>query len=248
MARYDIPSLQSQPLVYYSTTTRQLTCNPIIADFLLFIPTNSPGLKAVFNYYTNTVKLSSEGDVLLSDEAVTSLGTTLNFLKTSLFGAITQLVQPPREPWKQQQQQTHSDAHLTTQSSIEIDQPPDVIVMVDDDDLVREAEEDDPHIPVQPWRRKERLKLTDLVPDVGYFVAGGLSGITSRTVTAPLDRLKVYLIAQTGNTSEAVSAAKNGAVKEATKQGFGTLKNACMELWAAGGIRSLFAGMSSAHL
>ncbi|EMC91523.1 hypothetical protein BAUCODRAFT_295816 [Baudoinia panamericana UAMH 10762] len=118
-------------------------------DFLLFIPASAPGLKAVFTYYTSTVKLSSEGDVNLSDEALSGLG---------------------------------------------------------------------------------------------YFVAGGLSGITSRTATAPLDRLKVYLIAQTGNAQEAIQAAKSGAAVTATKHGVATLWNACKELWAAGGIRSLFAG------
>ncbi|KAK3111343.1 hypothetical protein LTR53_013513, partial [Teratosphaeriaceae sp. CCFEE 6253] len=42
-------------------------------DFLLFIPTSAPGLKAVFTYYTATHKLTAEGDVQLSDHAVSSL-------------------------------------------------------------------------------------------------------------------------------------------------------------------------------
>lgn len=67
----------------------------------------------------------------------------------------------------------------------------------------------------------------------------------SRTSTAPLDRLKVYLIAQTGNTNKAVQAAKHGAALQATKHAARPLIDACKELWAAGGIRSLFAGMSS---
>jgi hypothetical protein len=103
--------------------------------------------------------------------------------------------------------------------------------------------EDDPYIAIKPARRK--LKLTDLVPDVGYFIAGGVSGITSRTVTAPLDRLKVYLIAQTTNANDAVEAAKSGAPIKAGRQGMRTLVNACKDLWAAGGIRSLFAGECS---
>jgi hypothetical protein len=102
--------------------------------------------------------------------------------------------------------------------------------------------EDDPYIAIKPARRKPKLKLTDLVPDVGYFIAGGVSGITSRTVTAPLDRLKVYLIAQTTNAEDAVQAAKSGAPIKAGRQGLRTLVNACKHLWAAGGIRSLFAG------
>jgi solute carrier family 25 phosphate transporter 23/24/25/41 len=118
-------------------------------------------------------------------------------------------------------------------------------------------EDADPHIPTKPARRKaaalplpdptqlqqHKARLTDFVPNIGYFAAGGLSGITSRTATAPLDRLKVYLIAQTGPATEAIQAAKGGAVVQATKHSGRTLWNACRDLWAAGGIRSLFAGM-----
>ncbi|KAG9648569.1 hypothetical protein KCU98_g9061, partial [Aureobasidium melanogenum] len=68
-----------------------------------------------------------------------------------------------------------------------------------------------------------------------------ISGVASRTTTAPLDRLKVYLIAQTG-TNEAVQAVKSGAPAAAAKSSANTLVRACKELWAAGGIRSLFAG------
>jgi solute carrier family 25 (mitochondrial phosphate transporter), member 23/24/25/41 len=74
--------------------------------------------------------------------------------------------------------------------------------------------------------------ITDECPfSAGYFIAGGLAGMVSRTATAPLDRLKVYLIAQTGTKEAAVAAAKEGAPLQAVKH-----------LWKAGGIRSLFAG------
>ncbi|KAM3424626.1 hypothetical protein BST61_g6615 [Cercospora zeina] len=118
-------------------------------DFLLFIPASSPGLHAVLSYYQTTTKLSAEGDVHLSDEALQGLG---------------------------------------------------------------------------------------------YFLAGGLSGITSRTATAPLDRLKVYLIAQTGNAEDTINAVKSAKPLSAAQHGARTLWNACQDLWAAGGVRSLFAG------
>lgn len=175
----------------------------------------------------------------LSDEALQGLGTTLNFLKTSAFGAITSLVQPSSPSHKtlhpvDAASQAVADASQATQ-----------LAAADfyDSEEVEVATECDPYIPVKPARRK--LKLTDLVPDVGYFVAGGLSGITSRTVTAPLDRLKVYLIAQTNTGHDAVKAAKKGSPLVATRQGVRSLANACKELWAAGGIRSLFAGEST---
>jgi len=222
------------------------TCPLCAADFLLFIPTHAPGLKAVFNYYTSTVKVSAEGDVNVSDESLTGLGTTFNFLKTSMFGAITQLVQPPI---------THiaSSDNISVQASMTehgvTSTDPDLATATFEQYTADNAAvvEDDPYVPVKPARRKVEedrpLKLTDLVPDVGYFIAGGLSGITSRTATAPLDRLKVYLIAQTGNAQEAIEAAKSGAAVQATKQSVKTLRNAVNDLWAAGGIKSLFAGM-----
>ncbi|EKG19459.1 Calcium-binding EF-hand [Macrophomina phaseolina MS6] len=118
-------------------------------DFLLFIPAETPSLKAVLSYYSSTVQMNPEGDVAVNDELMNGLG---------------------------------------------------------------------------------------------YFVAGGLAGIVSRTTTAPLDRLKVYLIAQTHTTETAVQAAKKGAPLAAVKRGVMSLVKATKELWAAGGMRSLYAG------
>jgi solute carrier family 25 phosphate transporter 23/24/25/41 len=208
----------------------------ISLDFLLFIPTQAPGLHAVLSYYQSAAQITPEGDVHISDEALQGLGTTLDFLKTSAFGAITSLVRPSNPSHKQlppaqAASQAVADASQAAQlASAGFHDAEDEEVRV----------EDDPYIAIKPARRK--LKLTDLVPDVGYFIAGGVSGITSRTVTAPLDRLKVYLIAQTTNSNEAVQAAKSGAPLKAGAQGMKTLVNACKHLWAAGGIRSLFAG------
>ena len=84
--------------------------------------------------------------------------------------------------------------------------------------------------------------LTDLLPDPGYFVAGGVAGVVSRTVTAPLDRLKVYLIAQVGIKDDAVKAVKSGAPMKAAKTATRPLLDATKTLWRMGGIRSLFAG------
>lgn len=77
---------------------------------------------------------------------------------------------------------------------------------------------------------------------LGYFLAGACAGIASRTATAPLDRLKVYLIAQTSSKKAAVEAVKGGSPVKAARQFGRPLVNAMKDLWAAGGIRSLFAG------
>ncbi len=84
--------------------------------------------------------------------------------------------------------------------------------------------------------------LIDYVIPLGYFIAGGLAGMISRTATAPLDRLKVYLIAQTNPTEATVAAVKDGAPLQAAKKFGQPLKDACIDLWRAGGMRSLFAG------
>jgi solute carrier family 25 (mitochondrial phosphate transporter), member 23/24/25/41 len=84
--------------------------------------------------------------------------------------------------------------------------------------------------------------LTRIIDETGYFIAGGLAGMISRTATAPLDRLKVYLIAQTGSKRAVTDAAMEGSPGKAVKRFGRPLVDAIKDLWAAGGIRSLFAG------
>lgn len=194
------------------------------------MPPHTPGLKAVLSYYQSAVKVTSEGDVSLSDETITGLGTTASFLTTHLFGAIIQIASPADS-------RQGFAARFDDSTSVPMQQ-----------DVERqEVEYKEPRREVQKLHTPaQKLSvgsvLTEFVPDPGYFIAGGISGVASRTTTAPLDRLKVYLIAQTGPTSDAVNAAKSGAPLQASKHGANTLVNACKELWAAGGIRSLFAG------
>ncbi|KAK5098287.1 hypothetical protein LTS08_006420 [Lithohypha guttulata] len=86
------------------------------------------------------------------------------------------------------------------------------------------------------------VNVNDTMQGLGYFVAGGAAGIVSRTATAPLDRLKVYLIAQVSPRDTLDKAIKEGAPVSALKHFSKNLVDACKELWRAGGIRSLFAG------
>lgn len=67
--------------------------------------------------------------------------------------------------------------------------------------------------------------------------------VVSRSSTAPLDRLKVYLIAQTSVAEQAVADAKSGNVFRAALNAWRPLAGATKELWQAGGMRSLYAGM-----
>lgn len=87
------------------------------------------------------------------------------------------------------------------------------------------------------------MPLTGYV--LGYFLAGGLAGALSRTATAPFDRLKVYLIAQTQTRNmprNAAEAVVKGEVVKAAKKAAGPIRKAVLALWRAGGVRSFFAG------
>lgn len=86
-------------------------------------------------------------------------------------------------------------------------------------------------------------RLTDFAPDPGYFVAGAVAGGLSRTATAPLDRLKVYLLVNTrASTETAASALKQGRPLVALNNAVRPFSDAVKDLWKAGGMRSLFAG------
>ncbi|KAK9238117.1 mitochondrial carrier domain-containing protein [Lipomyces kononenkoae] len=90
----------------------------------------------------------------------------------------------------------------------------------------------------------------DTLAGIGYFISGGIAGAVSRTATAPFDRLKVYLIAHTGNVvTDGVknSAAAAVAVTKDVKVGSvvrsrSPLLDAIKTIWRHGGITNFFVG------
>ncbi|KAK2593976.1 hypothetical protein QQS21_008335 [Conoideocrella luteorostrata] len=90
---------------------------------------------------------------------------------------------------------------------------------------------------------QKKFKLTDFAPDPGYFLAGAIAGGVSRTATAPLDRLKVYLLVNTASSSDtAVAAIKQGRPVAVVKNALRPISDAVKDLFRNGGIRSFFAG------
>lgn len=76
----------------------------------------------------------------------------------------------------------------------------------------------------------------------GYFLAGGLASVTSRTLTAPIDRLKIYLISETYSKRPTWQYLKNGRLLKAAQSASNGLTDASKSIWQAGGVRSLWAG------
>lgn len=213
-------------------------------NFLLFIPANTPSLRAVLSYYSSTMKVNAEGDVHVSDETVQGLGT--HRFPTTLFGALAAIAKPPPSRLPPKLHQSTTDERMATHTGIA--SQPGTFPWNPGDQFLAAPETLEKALLVEgtPESRMTGV-LTDLFPSTGYFVAGGAAGVVSRTATAPLDRLKVYLIAQTGVRDEAVQIAKSEAPVQAAKKATRPLIKAAKSIWRMGGTRSLFAGGYVTH-
>ena len=96
----------------------------------------------------------------------------------------------------------------------------------------------------EPRAQGKKTVLISYLPDPGYFIAGAVAGGISRTTTAPLDRLKVYLLVNTSaRANPVVEAAKKGQPLLAVRNAGRPLLSAVAELYKSGGLRGFFAGM-----
>jgi len=186
-------------------------------------------------YFSATVKVNLEGDVQVNDDTIHGLGTTQNFLR-NFFGSLFLVAKtpplsfPPSDCTTMSEMAASPAGPLSAVSQTLPPHPVDLKPVA----LIVEAQEG----AVESFK----TVLIACVPNPGYFVAGGLAGIVSRTSTAPLDRLKVYLIAQTSVARDAVALAKSGNIFLALTNSWRPLAVATKELWNAGGMRSLYAG------
>ncbi|PQE26919.1 calcium dependent mitochondrial carrier protein [Rutstroemia sp. NJR-2017a BVV2] len=234
-----------------------------LKNFLLFLPTNAstPALKAVLSYYQSTVSVNAEGDTSIREDTLEGLGTASNFLKV-LFGAIFSITRSQSSrsfPVSIEEADTSIASTNDTTNMQGFNHAHFVGEELKDDSDVNDQSEEffknasegnnDSHQQGLTEEKVQteaapvgRMRLTEILPDPGYFAAGAIAGAFSRTATAPLDRLKVYLIANISSNNAPLQAAKQGNAIAATKMVGQPLIAACKELWRAGGIRSLFAG------
>lgn len=232
-------------------------------------------LEAALSFYSSIVTVNPEGDSLVSDETLDGLGTTgflLQALFGSLLRlANPDPVYPPLHlpdatqlpaPGPSHHPITHSDqlqgfpANMVASAAAvpavrygpaatvaappaltETAAAPPIPQYEGIEHGISDLIEEDPE--------GITTRLTDLLPEPGYFLAGAVSGGVSRTATAPLDRLKVYLLVNTKNANNAaLEAAKRGRPLAALRNAGGPIIDAIVSLWKAGGVRTFFAGKS----
>jgi solute carrier family 25 (mitochondrial phosphate transporter), member 23/24/25/41 len=101
----------------------------------------------------------------------------------------------------------------------------------------------------------DALVSFDTMRSVRYFLAGGIAGVVSRTATAPFDRLKTYLIANTGagkqlpvtGAAETVKIKPKGQLGKAVRRISHPLLEGIRTIYHSGGIRSFFVGPRPAN-
>lgn len=202
----------------------------------MFLPADTSTLRSALSYYATTGNLNPEGDVFIN-QLFEGSGTDRHF-PTNFCSWVKDLIQSLLQSLIPAQQVAHLGR----------DAPPYLMHMFPDhiDAFPHETELEVLAIPPMTYiwmsLRSCRQILTDSTPNLGYFLAGGMAGVVSRTATAPLDRLRVYLIAQTSVRDVASKVGKSSSIFRAVGLMLQPLTDAMKDLWRAGGIRSLFAG------
>ncbi|KAL2018521.1 hypothetical protein VTK56DRAFT_733 [Thermocarpiscus australiensis] len=231
-------------------------------------------LEAALSFYSSIVTVNAEGDTLVSDETLQGLGMA-GFLLHALFGSLLRLANPnlvytPRR-LPDANHHPNSETLQFFPSSVETTHSPQDMAASADNVHYGSAAVASQQLltdttvkrPILQYVGAEQsgardisdlieedpegvtTRLTDLLPEPGYFLAGAVSGCVSRTATAPLDRLKVYLLVNVDTkpgANAALAAAKHGRPLAALRNAGGPIADAVVSLWKAGGLRTFFAG------
>ncbi|KAI3578036.1 mitochondrial carrier domain-containing protein [Fusarium oxysporum f. sp. albedinis] len=240
-------------------------------NFLLFMPPHDHDsqLHAVLDFYYSVVSVTPEGDTLVSEETLEGLGTDgFRSLFITLFGSLlrvafpydfprpipspdrtsTSVSQPSTSNPDESPNQTENMATAAAVSYPDYDDAATEISQEIAETLTQHVDDgthgpEHEHTTGASTAVHKKFRLTQFVPDPGYFLAGAIAGGVSRTATAPLDRLKVYLLVNTSSRTETAGAAlRQGRPLAALKNAAKPFGNAFRDLVRSGGVRSLFAG------
>ena len=248
---------------------KHVTDNAFHRDFLLFMPAreHKSHLGAVLSFYNSVVNVTPEGDSIVSEETLEGLGTASSFrsLIKSLFGSLFRVAFPSDHTTNTPEPPL---AHpTTTAAGSGSDGPPRphdaigtagatrlVFFPQDQEAVIADVVPQDIGDGTRGSRQRsstatavqteKKIILTELVPDPGYFLAGAIAGGVSRTATAPLDRIKVYLLVNTSSKAAetAAGSAKQARLASAAKNAARPFKDAIRDILRSGGIKSFFAG------
>ncbi|KAI1821702.1 mitochondrial carrier domain-containing protein [Xylaria intraflava] len=241
-------------------------------NFLLFMPNSDSTrtLHAVFTFYSDILTLTAEGDSVMSESSLQGLGTTTGFLLSILFGSIIRFAHElaafdsslssslpksnttPDAPTPGVPRAADdpvdvnpaaSQSCVRVPDSAIVPRPPSTFNAVPGAIPADLSTSQDSQIENPTRERVKKSVLINYIPDPGYFVAGAVAGGISRTATAPLDRLKVYLLVSTKTDTKVVlDAVKKSRAPPAFRNFGRPLVAAVGDLYKAGGARGFFAG------
>lgn len=215
--------------------------NPVFRDFLLFMPIHhgSSPLQGALSYYSRIVTLTSEGDSLVSEDTLEGLGTTGDLIQF-LFGTLIMLAKPSiQRPLYPPPSTARPDTLEGGPGTYSEDSASLYDASAED---AAEAARIQMELDWEKEMQDGAFWLTQFMPAPGYFLAGAIAGGVSRTATAPLDRLKVYLLVNTKAALNPVEVVKKGQVLGALRHVGRPVADAVKDLWRAGGFRTFFAG------
>ncbi|KAH7311645.1 mitochondrial carrier domain-containing protein [Stachybotrys elegans] len=240
-------------------------------NFLLFLPTGGydTRLHAVLSYYNSVVNVTPEGDSTVREETLEGLGmeASSRSIFHDIFGSLLRVAFPfgqsPISASKPRISSTDTTSPTDTSSSSSTTTTTENLAMdarlaeagytvedlegqrmaaVDEADDGTEGDLQDP-VSTGALKGQKTFRLTAFIPDPGYFLAGAIAGGVSRTATAPLDRLKVYLLVNTKTGSDsALEAIKRGRPLAALQTAATPFRDAVKDLFRSGGFKGFFAG------